>query len=831
MTTSSTSNRKKESKPFEKFTLPSLYAEAERYVEALAGGDSFVTKDLTDWVEEVTGGYTAEQIRRTLYYLEQVGIVQPHHPGGGPTKVYDLNQAKDIFVATKLRYEYGLAYGRIDALISARRGQIALVDVFMTQAERLLKYVRSRLLQVILTALCDGQTLRSLQFVVRRVELDSRNDSLVRQEISLDRVGLDELYPPLGQARFETAAEVTAEGEILFLPNVLDRITDPFLWRIRIPSQQPHAVYDFLIQLPSGFSPPRVMGAVDRHQTIILGHLLQLCFAEPRPSISDHTRSKAVAGAPKESADMLTGITDLVISAFPWWEHCAILKPSAQREGELKFIATSAHFPEELERLTISPAQHATLKWLYENNQTVLLERVRDDDDPRFLYEAQDVVAVIPAATKRGKGVVIYLGASKRPDANVRPAQQEELKALRILGEAAAEITYRRVDRTQTVAASLSVLAEPPFSPQPLDWASYESALLRVVQEIQQGQSASMGSESLFIVCIRIDNYAEIKQRSEQIARDVRAQVVALAHKAFLDEGWGAPRIFATPEERDVVCLSPRIGMDDETERRFREDFSDRLNSIPLPLERGADARRLICSMWSMPFRYSTLLGRLGQSGVNPADLAKDLAIITQKKFGIMVSTHRFHELEDQRRYKAASAEIDQALEKDPESAYLMRHKAKNEKHQGNYLEAARWWELARQRQSTVSEYRHLALLYTVLQQYDKAAEQYEEALKLDPQDAELHMRYAKMLVLQGTLLGPEYWEEAVARFREAARYQQQNPVPLLLLQCEAFLLLKRYEKAIEVCQQASDYEPDNDDILYFLAKAVAAQTRSKADN
>jgi tetratricopeptide (TPR) repeat protein len=107
------------------------------------------------------------------------------------------------------------------------------------------------------------------------------------------------------------------------------------------------------------------------------------------------------------------------------------------------------------------------------------------------------------------------------------------------------------------------------------------------------------------------------------------------------------------------------------------------------------------------------------------------------------------------------------------------------------------------------------------LEEYDKAIEAYEEALHLEPNNAQIHKKKGAVLT------SLKQYRDALVSYKQATRLQPDF-IEAYLAQCEPFTQLKRYKDALTVCEQAIRLDPDSANAYNGKGNALGSLKRNE---
>jgi tetratricopeptide (TPR) repeat protein len=116
----------------------------------------------------------------------------------------------------------------------------------------------------------------------------------------------------------------------------------------------------------------------------------------------------------------------------------------------------------------------------------------------------------------------------------------------------------------------------------------------------------------------------------------------------------------------------------------------------------------------------------------------------------------------------------------------------------------------------------HLGYIYSMKRKHDKALALGEKAVALNPNSAESHMRYGKILTFAGR------YEESIPELKTAIRL---NPIPPNLYLYSlgiSYCWTGQYEEGVTWCEKAVRREPNSLFARLFMAMAYSFSGRDE---
>lgn len=133
-----------------------------------------------------------------------------------------------------------------------------------------------------------------------------------------------------------------------------------------------------------------------------------------------------------------------------------------------------------------------------------------------------------------------------------------------------------------------------------------------------------------------------------------------------------------------------------------------------------------------------------------------------------------------------------------------------------NFKEAAEWYRLAIQLdEENINAWKNLGATYYNLDKPNKALDAYSTAFELDPTDVPIALEVAQSHIDNNT---PEEAQKAIDILEQAKQQDSEN-IDIFILQNRAYEIAGNKEKAAEVLLQASEMNPENEAVNFYIAK------------
>lgn len=766
-----------------------------------------------DLVEQVTVLSTRPCTPHQIRHLRRVHLVHPEIDSSGDRKTYWYTRAdlRDVLVIWALQYEHNIPLSKVGGLLwreeCERNASLAQssrglsVSVTHNQMQRAQFHLRGRLLEVVSTWLFTGQVPRQAIILLRQIPSHRPEVKAATRVVAKD-AEWSQVDRAFDRHPGDLVVSVSRDGEVLHHQEAVKwRDFRHYRWyHFLLQGDQPGADYHVIIGIPPDPGLPLSPVVSTPTAARVLTPLLRLCFL---PQWKDRLG---------QASTPLQAVANMIPDISPFWQYCVILSPDRSSGESLIVLAHSTGFPRDVNTGTIlSPGQFLS-GWTYQTGQVCVVQQSIGRDDPRIARQSEEratAAIAVPTMVNGSINGVIYVGTRiSPPDGEVFSGPQ--IGILRLLGNIVGEFIERQAISQQTRQAGLRILEEKPLGKK--SWDELADHLSQALEEVKIAKERYDYFDNLHIMAVRVDNYHEIRVRSDQIVAWVAGLVAETVGDFYRAQYSVLPILyFRCPSE--FVLVINHLRLDDAQERQLRRELRDRIGTLALPFDQGVSTIRVQCLVWSLSFRYSSLSAKLDRTGAQHLALALQHEV--EDALANLPHINEAHDHEAMGAYQLAYDHYYLAHKRAPHNTYLMRHLAKVCTRLRDYHSAVGWWERVLNHERHPRFYQHLAEVYACLQDYSVALDHYRKAAELDPGDARCYLGWGQVL------LAMDDYQAALDKFATARQLDRDNQALYALHEAEAYAGMGNYRHAADACERALIYDRDNPDAIKLLLQIL----------
>ncbi|MCI0563781.1 MAG: tetratricopeptide repeat protein [Nitrososphaera sp.] len=527
--------------------------------------------------------------------------------------------------------------------------------------------------------------------------------------------------------------------------------------------------------------------------------------------------------------DGTTAIANAITLVKTEWEYAALLVPDER--GPLRVVAYTALLPEEMRirnyALGTRNGRAASLPgWVFENSDEVILERI-ELDDPRLpqsdrFFEPNMALALIPAIVRGQTQGVLLVGGPSRSEEGRQCFNSTDIKLLYEMGRIIGE-TYHRAQLARHNSLLLSL---PPLGLPELADNEFRDSLEDIAKMIRPVVQAGSGQDTyLVLLTVNIIGSVALSPASE-ISSWLLEKVRRYLHVFIEDHGhdiWKskfASHVYRVKDgENGEVHLVGLVGRTKSDPNELKTNFRGMLDTI----DKLVPSLNMKIYGWSVPFTYQDLSNRFQLTTPSQERLARmSEELIGRVKGALKVLEHitKGDGFRRQRKFHLALIEYKKAHEIDPKNPYVLRHLADCYIEIGEFEEAISSARQAVKEDPVAASYRRLANAHAARRDFKEAKENYQNAIKLTPGDAELHRLYAHTLFLDGVLNNDrKCLELAMQEYTTAKDYDTHFELHPLYLRyiAETAMLLSKLDMAEQWLLESLDLVPEDVDLQWRL--------------
>lgn len=566
--------------------------------------------------------------------------------------------------------------------------------------------------------------------------------------------------------------------------------------------------YQMALGAPEGENVERLFHAptkLDDQQLLIL--LFKTCFVDLEAELAAYPIGTAAEAGPLFQTPLHV-ILSVIPRLSPLWSYCSVFIPASQFSEQLKILAYSDGYPNDLLLNGVRLQKGQLLAgWVYQNKKKLVIQDATLNDDPRLRPDphATAALAVPTWIYEKNSNGVFYVATTKKLGENEVPFPPFTQKYFYLLGSTLGEYIEREYIRSGSDWTTQQLLGEQPSHSQ--DWGSFSAELEKSLKWLKSSSSDRLSIvDNLHIVVIRLDDFNKIFERSPKIAGWLMEQAKQITDEYYIERKLGTPLSFPY-DHMNWVFFLPRIAISDDMDRDFRYRLRDLLNSIPLQF---SDLETVYPKfyVWSIPYRLSTLRNRVNEAGIKV--LVMEIIQVVQRKLHTLKYIEDAHEHEKRRAYAPAYQAMKSAFSPAENDEYIMRHLAKYLFYQQDYKRALTWAKKVVKMNQQPSHYRRLAVIQMCLDDLDGAIESLEKGLKIDPADK----RCRFMLGMADYAAGK--FQEAIDNLREADRLDADEDITLLRFLAQAYVKLGDTKEAETILAGIESVLQDDPDLTWL---------------
>jgi tetratricopeptide (TPR) repeat protein/DNA-binding transcriptional MerR regulator len=755
----------------------------------------------------------------SLRYLQEIQLVLPEKSEHG-YYLYTWDDLQDILLIYELYIDYGLSFSQIGGLLfneardkpqgnktSLRSSEL---PTSQNQVDRGILFWRSSLVNIMLQHLFNNSIPHStFIFLSQNSHLQPR---ATRDTNSywFDAKKCD--YPDIAHLvrQPDYFLITTKEGETFH-----DRVNLNSNWN------NYHRDHWYLIK--SGFQPGQwahqmiicVPGTYtyDLHQIsdpqikLLLTKLLAGCFLDliERPSEKFETQ--------------LEVLVNLIPEMSSKWEYSACLTPGIRHPNLLSLTAKSQHFPLWSEDQTQIASGLPLSGLAFQQNRPIAVQKTIGKEDPRVSEESTSAAIAVPTSINNQPNGVIYVASRYHATVEEEIFTEDEILLLQIIGQLVGRLIETERIRKQANQSAIGIIKTPTFEVD--SWEVFQTRISEIIAVIVAEKSEFLENDNLHFAAVRISNYNELSKRSREVARWVQNQLYLIARNYYIVHNLGQPLLYKRSDDKFVVLIE-RVALDDDEERKLRDELRDDLNSLQLSFGRR-DNFEVKCELWSLPFRYLYLRQLADQQKTDGLQSATQQIIEnTEQAFSILPYIYLAHEYEEEGNLLKELEQYRLAHTVAPSNVYIWRHLAKTLTKLEKYQEAERWWLRIVTEQQHPSHYRRLAYNQACLGEIPSALRSCEKAISLMQQEAKTYQEWGNIL------LADKQIKEAIEKFEQAAALDTVNRAVYQLRIAEAHYLGGNYADASNACALAYTHDPNNEEIPFWSLKIAQAEAKAK---
>lgn len=761
-----------------------------------------------------------------LRYLKRLKLIPQRKRGKGSYN-YSVDDLRDVLLIRALQDEKGewriSSYSQIAGLmIEMLRGKLENtlkisgtieVGVSWSQRERGFLHWRGNLVRYFLLYLFDGKVPPSaLVFLFRprhRIGETSRNGRT--PWLTIKKCG----YPTVAYRldKSEPTLATAENGEVLHTPvdkATIEKYQNELWYSIEGGGFKDPVDYEVIIATPN-YPQPYSYSSPENPDTItLLLSLIDGCFLDFE-DVAQHTNRPVTA---------LDVVTDLVPKMSPAWRYCACLEPSITTPGRLVVQSVSKQFPSDSQRtVQIVNIGQLLSGRAYQEGYPVVVQRTIEEDDPRITDDRATAAAAVPTLYDGQPNGALYVATRNSLDTD-KPFSDADIGLLRILGLIAGQLLGQNKALQSSGRMNLAIIDDRKSEARP--WDDLKEELTDLLSELRASDLSTSGKDSVQLVAVQLKNYDQLAERWKDIADWAVQQLQYSAVRYFIEQGAGSPEIYMR-NQREFLLLLRRVSSNDEYEQRVRRELRERLNSLSLAIPRETQYIRVESDLWSLPFRYASLL--LFEAGELEKQVTGMIETIAQA-FVTLPHIHLAHQYERNGAWPKALAEYRTAHRLALNNMYIVRHIAKALTQRQFHKDAVAWWHEVLEEQKHPSHYRRLAhnlFAQGTEEGYQMAINACNKAIDLDKKDAKSHAAAGDIYYLGG-----EY-EKAIRALETAVAFDPGNAAHYHLRIAEAYLALEQCKEALDACTVAQTYELDNREIPFMMMKI--ARTMNLKEN